>query len=184
MNLKYMKVSLFEISYKKKLTFSRHSNLPFQSKMAVRADAAASLSPYRTVFSCFLSCKSQCFCTSSSRLPVFKRAYSREFLLDVGRITFLEINSGPRCCGTLVCSGGLHHHRPPLLHLAHSGGATSGVRGSRRGVSAEVSDNDSAALAKKAQQRLYFLRKLRRARAASLCGMAPATRPAASPFNG
>ncbi len=26
-------------------------------------------------------------------LPVFKRAYSREFLLDVGRITFLEINS-------------------------------------------------------------------------------------------
>ncbi len=29
--------------------------------MAVRADAAASLSPDRTVFSCFLSCKSQCF---------------------------------------------------------------------------------------------------------------------------
>ncbi len=27
MNLKYMKVSLFEISYKKKFTFSRHSNL-------------------------------------------------------------------------------------------------------------------------------------------------------------
>ncbi len=27
MNLKYMKVSLFEITYKKKLTFSRHSNL-------------------------------------------------------------------------------------------------------------------------------------------------------------
>ncbi len=27
MNLKYMKVSLFEISYKKKITFSRHSNL-------------------------------------------------------------------------------------------------------------------------------------------------------------
>ncbi len=133
-------------------SFSRHSNLPSQSKMAARADAAASLSPYRTVFSCFLSCKSQCFCTSSSRLPVFKRAYSREFLLDVGRITFLEINSGPRCCGTSVCSGGLHHHRPPLLHLAHSGGATSGVRGSRRGVSAEVSDNDTAALAKKAQQ--------------------------------
>ncbi len=42
---------------------------------------------------CFLSCKLQCFCTSSSRLPVFKRAYSREFLLDVGRITFLELNS-------------------------------------------------------------------------------------------
>ncbi len=62
-------------------------------KMAVRAHAAASLSPDRTVFSCFLSCKSQCFCTSSSRLPVFKHAYSREFLLDVGRITFLEINS-------------------------------------------------------------------------------------------
>ncbi len=27
MNLQYMKVSLFEISYKKKITFSRHSNL-------------------------------------------------------------------------------------------------------------------------------------------------------------
>ncbi len=61
--------------------------------MAASADAAASLSPDRTVFSCFLSCKSQCFCTSSSRLPVFKRAYSREFLLYVGRITFLELNS-------------------------------------------------------------------------------------------
>ncbi len=33
------------------------------------------------------------FVQSSSRLPVFKHAYSREFLLDVGRITFLEINS-------------------------------------------------------------------------------------------
>ncbi len=61
--------------------------------MAARTtDAAASLSPDRTVFSCFLSCKSQCFCTYSSRLPVFKRAYSREFLLDVGRTTFLELN--------------------------------------------------------------------------------------------
>ncbi len=27
MNLKYMKVSLFEITYKKKFTFLRHSNL-------------------------------------------------------------------------------------------------------------------------------------------------------------
>ncbi len=61
--------------------------------MAARTGAAASLSPDRTVFSCFLSCKSQCFCTYSSRLPVFKRAYSREFLLDVGRTTFLELNS-------------------------------------------------------------------------------------------
>ncbi len=62
--------------------------------MAVRTtDAAASLSPDRTVFSCFLSCKSQCFCTYSSCLPVFKRAYSREFLLDVGRTIFLELNS-------------------------------------------------------------------------------------------
>ncbi len=66
----------------------------FHSKMAARTtDAAASLSPDRTVFSCFLSCKSQCFCTYSSHLPVFKRAYSREFLLDVGRTTFLELNS-------------------------------------------------------------------------------------------
>ncbi len=61
--------------------------------MAARAHAAASLSPDRMVFSCFLSCKSHCFCTSSSRLPVFKRAYSREFLLDISRITFLELNS-------------------------------------------------------------------------------------------
>ncbi len=88
--------------------------------MAARADAVASLSSDRTVFSCFLSCKSQCFCTSSSRLPVFKRAYSREFLLDVSRITFLELNSvHAEGCGTSVCSEGLHHHRPPLLHLAH-----------------------------------------------------------------
>ncbi len=59
----------------------------------MRRRSGFSLSPDRMVFSCFLSCKSQCFCTTSSRLPVFKRAYSREFLLDVGRITFLEINS-------------------------------------------------------------------------------------------
>ncbi len=62
--------------------------------MAARTtDAAASLPPDRTVFSCFLSCKSQCFCAYLSRLPVFTRAYSREFLLDVGRTTFLELNS-------------------------------------------------------------------------------------------
>ncbi len=62
--------------------------------MAARTtDTAASLSPDRTVFSCFLSCKSQCFCTYSSRLTVLKRAYNREFLLDVGRTTFLELNS-------------------------------------------------------------------------------------------
>ncbi len=62
--------------------------------MAARTtDAAASLSPDRAVFSCFLSCKSQCFCTYSSRLTVLKRAYSREFLLDVDRTTFFELNS-------------------------------------------------------------------------------------------
>ncbi len=71
---------------------SKHCDLC--SKMAAcTTDAAASLSPDRTVFSRFLSCKSQCFCTYSSRLPVFKRAYSLEFLLDVGRTTFLELNS-------------------------------------------------------------------------------------------
>ncbi len=71
---------------------SKHCDLC--SKMAARTtDAAASLSPDRTVFSCFLSCKSQCFCTYSSHLPVFKREYSREFLLDVGRTTFLALNS-------------------------------------------------------------------------------------------
>ncbi len=57
------------------------------------AHRRSGFSPDRTVFSCFLSCKSQCFCTSLSRLPVFKCAYSREFLLDVGRTTFLELNS-------------------------------------------------------------------------------------------
>ncbi len=60
--------------------------------MAARAHAAASLSPDRTVFSCFLSCESQCFCMSSSRLSVLKRAYSREFLHDIGRTTLLELN--------------------------------------------------------------------------------------------
>ncbi len=69
--------------------------------MAARADAAASLSPDRTVFSCFLSCESQCFCTSSSRLFVLKRAYSREFLLDVGRTTFLELLNFLRDLGLL-----------------------------------------------------------------------------------
>ncbi len=49
--------------------------------------------PTERCFSCFLSCKSQCFCTSSSHLPVFKRAYSREFMLDVSRTTFLQLNS-------------------------------------------------------------------------------------------
>ncbi len=63
--------------------------------MAALAHAAASLSPDRMVFSCFLSCESQCFCTSSSRLSVLKRAYSRDFLLDVGRTTFLELNFRP-----------------------------------------------------------------------------------------
>jgi len=62
--------------------------------LAAHPHAAASLAPVRTVFSCFLSCDSQCFCTSSSRLPVFKSAYSHEFLLDVGRTTFLELNLG------------------------------------------------------------------------------------------
>ncbi len=50
------------------------------------------LSPDRTLFSCFLSCESQCFCAASSRLSVLKHAYSHEFLLDVGRTTFLELN--------------------------------------------------------------------------------------------
>ncbi len=109
--------------------------------MAARAHTAASLSPDRTVFSCFLSCKSQCFCTSSSCLPVFKRAYSHEFLLDVGRITFLELNSTH--AEELRDLGLLRRptpSQPPLLHPAHSGVAKSGVRGNRRGVSAEVSE--------------------------------------------
>ncbi|KAL0149686.1 hypothetical protein M9458_054969 [Cirrhinus mrigala] len=61
--------------------------------MAARAHAAASLSPDKTVFSCFSSCKSQCFCTSSSRLSVFKRVYSRTFLLNIGRNKLFKLNS-------------------------------------------------------------------------------------------
>uniref|UniRef100_A0A8B9K5D9 Agouti-related protein n=1 Tax=Astyanax mexicanus TaxID=7994 RepID=A0A8B9K5D9_ASTMX len=49
--------------------------------MAARAHAAASLPPEETAFSCFLSRKSQCFCTSLSCVHVLKRTYSREFLL-------------------------------------------------------------------------------------------------------
>ncbi len=67
--------------------------LMFQNGGAHNRRSGFSLSPGRMVFSCFLSCKLQCFCTYSSRLPVFKRTYSREFLLDVGRTTFLELNS-------------------------------------------------------------------------------------------
>ncbi|KAL0175804.1 hypothetical protein M9458_028134 [Cirrhinus mrigala] len=61
--------------------------------MAARAHAAASLSPDKTVFSCFSSCKSQCFCTSLSRLSVFKRVYSRTFLLNIGRNKLFKLNS-------------------------------------------------------------------------------------------
>ncbi|XP_059409353.1 uncharacterized protein LOC132143242 [Carassius carassius] len=53
--------------------------------MVVLPHAAASL--------VFLSCESQCFRTSSSRLHIFKCAYSCDFLLDVSRTTFLELNS-------------------------------------------------------------------------------------------
>ncbi len=128
------------LTHKEPVHKSHYLMKPTFLKMAARVHAAASLSPNRMVFSFFLSCESQCFCTSSSRLSVLKSAYSHEFLLDVDRTTFLELNfahATPR--GTSVCFGGLQHHRPPLLHHAHSGGATSGVRGSGRGVSAEVS---------------------------------------------
>lgn len=45
-----------------------------------------------TAFLCFSSCESQCFCSSSLRLPVFKRKYSREFLLNVNRTSFHKLN--------------------------------------------------------------------------------------------
>ncbi|KAL0153828.1 hypothetical protein M9458_050858 [Cirrhinus mrigala] len=61
--------------------------------MTARAHAAASLSPDKTVFSCFSSCKSQCFCTSLSRLSVFKHVYSRTFLLNIGRNKLFKLNS-------------------------------------------------------------------------------------------
>ncbi|KAL0146554.1 hypothetical protein M9458_058185 [Cirrhinus mrigala] len=61
--------------------------------MAARAHAAASLSPDKMVFSCFSSFKSQCFCTSSLRLSVFKRVYSRTFLLNIGRNKLFKLNS-------------------------------------------------------------------------------------------
>jgi len=44
------------------------------------------------------------------------------------------------CYESAVCSGDLDQPLPPLLHLAQSRGATSGVRGNRRGASAEVSE--------------------------------------------
>uniref|UniRef100_A0A3B1KH12 Reverse transcriptase domain-containing protein n=1 Tax=Astyanax mexicanus TaxID=7994 RepID=A0A3B1KH12_ASTMX len=73
--------------------------------MAARAHATASLPPEETAFSCFLSRKSQCFCTSSSCVHVLKRTYSREFLLGVCRNSLLELNRGLReelrVCGVL-----------------------------------------------------------------------------------
>ncbi len=93
--------------------------------------------PTEWCFCVFLSCKSQWFCTSSSRLPVFKRAYSREFLLDVGRITFLEINS---VHAEELWDLGLLRRPTPSPTPTTVSRPTSGVRGSRRGVSAEVSE--------------------------------------------
>lgn len=72
---------------------------------------------------------------SVSRLHVLKREYSHEFLLDVEKTKFLRLTLHmAKSCGTLVCSEGLHHHRPPILHLAHCGDATKDMR-ERRGVS-------------------------------------------------
>ncbi len=94
--------------------------------------------------------------------------------------------------------------RQRILHTQHApltiNGATVERVSSTKFLGVHITEdlswtNNTAALAKKAQQRLYFLRKLRRARApppimctfykgtiesillaASLCGMAPATR--------
>ncbi len=49
--------------------------------------------PTERCFRVFCLVSRNVFCTSSSRLPVFKRTYSREFLLDFGRTTFLALNS-------------------------------------------------------------------------------------------
>ncbi len=59
-------VVIMSLSHSSALNVTHSSALNI---MAARSHAAASLSPDRTVFLCFLSCKSQCFCTSSSRLP-------------------------------------------------------------------------------------------------------------------
>ncbi|KAL7882771.1 hypothetical protein SRHO_G00004290 [Serrasalmus rhombeus] len=71
--------------------------------MAARAHAVAFLSPNGMVFLYFLSCKLQGFCTSSSSLPVSKRTYSREFLLNIGRTSLLELQHKEevRVCGLL-----------------------------------------------------------------------------------
>ncbi len=52
--------------------------------------------PTERCFCVFCLVSRNVFVTYLSRLPVFKRAYSREFLLDVGRTTFLELNSTAR----------------------------------------------------------------------------------------
>ncbi len=106
-------------------------------------DAAASLSPDRTVFSCFLSCKSQCFCTYSSRLTVLSTHTVVSFCSMLAETTFLEfkLRARRRAAGPRSAPEALAPSPTPLLHLAHSGGALQArVRGSRRGVSAEVSE--------------------------------------------
>ncbi len=55
MNLKYMKVSLFEISYKKKLTYSRHSNLLRCTCTFTQLLSNVFLNKYNKTFSCDLT---------------------------------------------------------------------------------------------------------------------------------
>ncbi len=72
---------------------------------ACTTDASGfSLSRQNGVF-VFLSCKSQCFCTYSSRLPVFKRARCRQ-----NHIVRVKTPRTPKSCGTSVCSGGTKRH--------------------------------------------------------------------------
>ncbi len=96
------------------------------------------LSPDRTVFSCFLSCELQCFCTYSSRLLVFKRTYSREFLLYVGRTTFLELNSAH--AKELRDLGLLRRPTPSLTASRPQRRRYKRCEEAERGVSAEVSE--------------------------------------------
>lgn len=74
-----------------------------------------------------------CVCSSSSHLQNSRCTYSCEFLLIIRRM----IQQTQKSYTTAMCSRGLHHPRPTLLHPAHSGGTTGGTWGSSRGVSIE-----------------------------------------------
>lgn len=57
--------------------------------MAARTHAGAPLCPNRAVFSCL---ETVCDCSSSSCFHISRRTYSREFVLDIRKTLFTDIN--------------------------------------------------------------------------------------------